>query len=143
PSIVEAEALVQVLDTLSDVPAWVSFSCRDAGRLNDGAPFSDAVDVVAGHPWVVAVGVNCTSPTAVAGLVRVAAERSTTSIVAYPNKGGDWEAVAKRWTGNDLPDGLGPVAVELRQAGARLIGGCCGTTPSDIRAAADALRSAA
>lgn len=143
PSIVEAEALVQVLDTLSDVPAWVSFSCRDAGRLNDGTPFSDAVDVVAGHPWVVAVGVNCTSPTAVAGLVRVAAERSTTSIVAYPNKGGDWEAVAKRWTGNDLPDGLGPVAVELRRAGARLIGGCCGTTPSDIRAAADALRSAA
>ena len=27
PSIVEAEALTEVLDDLPDVPAWVSFSC--------------------------------------------------------------------------------------------------------------------
>jgi homocysteine S-methyltransferase len=143
PSIVEAEALLQVLDALGDVPAWISFSCRDAGHLNDGTAFADAVDLVAGHPSVVAVGANCTSPLAVPGLVRVAAQRTATRVVAYPNKGGTWDAEAKRWTGNDLPLGLGPVAVELRNAGARLIGGCCGTGPSDIRAVAGTLRPAA
>jgi homocysteine S-methyltransferase len=143
PSIVEAEALVQVLDALEDVPAWLSFSCRDAAHLNDGTPFAEAVDLVAGHPTIVAVGVNCTSPTAVPGLVAIAAERAVVRIVAYPNKGGTWDAAHKRWIGDDLPDGLGPVAIELRGAGARLIGGCCGTTPSDIQAAAAALRPAA
>ena len=38
PSVVEAEALVEVLDALGDVPAWVSFSCRDGARCSDGTP---------------------------------------------------------------------------------------------------------
>jgi homocysteine S-methyltransferase len=143
PSIVEAEALLNVLDALGEAPAWFSFSCRDAGHLNDGTPFDDAVDLVAGQAGVVAVGVNCTSPTAVPGLVRIAARRTARSIVAYPNKGGTWDASRNRWSGDELPEGLGPVAVDLRRAGARLIGGCCGTTPSDIAAAAVALRRAA
>jgi len=143
PSVVETEALLQVLDALVDVPAWVSFSCRDGGHLNDGTPFADAVDLVAGHPSIVAVGVNCTSPTVVPALVEVAAGRTASSIVAYPNRGGIWDAAAKRWTGNDLPEGLGPVALELRRAGAGLIGGCCGIRPADIRAAVAALHPAA
>ena len=143
PSIVEAEALLHVLDDVSDVPAWISFSCRDAAHLSDGTPFEDAVDLVAGHPSVVAVGVNCTSPTVVPALVRLAAARTATSIVAYPNRGGTWDGAAKRWTGDDLPAGLGPVALELQDSGARLIGGCCGTGPSDIQAAAAALDPAA
>src|SRR5262245_33235366 len=143
PSIVEAEALIQVLDALVDVPAWVSFSCGDAAHLNDGTPFADAVELVAAHPTVIAVGVNCSSPTVVPGLVRIAAAHTDISIVAYPNRGGTWDAGAKRWTGDDLPGGLGSVALELRRAGARLIGGCCGTGPSDIRNAAAALRPAA
>jgi homocysteine S-methyltransferase len=32
--------------------------------------------------------------------------------------------------------------LEWRAAGARLIGGCCGTTPDDIAAMASALRAA-
>jgi homocysteine S-methyltransferase len=132
-----------VLDALADVPAWVSFSCRDERHLNDGTPFADAVDLVAGHPSIVAVGVNCTAPAFVPALVGVAAELTATSLVAYPNRGGTWDAAAKRWTGDDLPEGLGPVALALRRAGARLIGGCCGTGPADIRAAVAALQLAA
>jgi homocysteine S-methyltransferase len=143
PSTVEAEAVLEVLDALADVPAWLSFSCRDAAHLSDGTPFEDAVAIVDGHPSIVAVGVNCTSPRAVPGLVRLAAERTGISIVAYPNKGGTWDAAAKRWMGDDLPQGLGPVAIELRDAGARLIGGCCGTGPSDIASAAVAVRRTA
>jgi homocysteine S-methyltransferase len=143
PSIVEAEALTEVLDELPDVPVWVSFSCRDASRLNDGTPFDEAVDLVADHPAVVAVGVNCTSPTVVPGLVQLAACRSPKPVVAYPNRGGTWDAAHKRWTGYDAPGGFGPLTLELRTAGARLIGGCCGTGPGDIKAVAAALRPAA
>jgi homocysteine S-methyltransferase len=143
PSIVEAEALLQVLDTLTDTPAWISFSCRDQTHLNDGTPFVDAVDLVADHGAVVAVGVNCTSPTAVPELVRIAAGHTDIPVVVYPNRGGTWDPRGKRWIGDDLPDGLGPLALELRAAGARLVGGCCGTGPPDIKDAAAALRPAA
>ena len=143
PSIVEAEALLLVLDDLPDVAAWVSFSCRDATGLNDGTPFAAAVDLVADHPAIVAVGVNCTTPVAVPRLVERAAERTSKAVVAYPNRGGTWDAARKRWTGDDAPDGFGPLALELRAAGARLIGGCCGTGPSDIKAVATSLRPAA
>jgi homocysteine S-methyltransferase len=142
PSIVEAEAICHVLDALTDTPAWISFSCRDETHLNDGTPFADAVDLVAGHGSVVAVGVNCTSPGAVPELVRVAAGRTDT-VVVYPNRGGTWDPRGKRWIGDDLPHGLGPLALELRRAGARLIGGCCGTGPADIEAVTAALRPAA
>jgi len=143
PSVLEAEALLQVLDALTDTPAWISFSCRDETRLSDGTAFVDAVELVSGHASVVAVGVNCTSPKAVLGLVRAASGSTVLPVVVYPNRGGTWDPRAKGWIGDDLPDGLGPLARELRVAGARLIGGCCGTGPADIKAAAAALRPAA
>jgi homocysteine S-methyltransferase len=140
PSIAEAEALVEVLTSLGDVPAWVCFSCRDATHLNDGSPLIDAVDVVTAAPQVVAVGVNCTPPALMPDLIRSAGSRTDRALVAYPNRGATWDAVTGSWTGDAVPDGFGPLASELRAAGARLIGGCCGSLPSDIRDMAKALR---
>ena len=140
PSVVEAEALVEVLDALGEVPAWVSFSCRDGTRLSDGTAVEDAVAIVAASPQVVAVGVNCTPPAFVPELIRRARSATSSSLIAYPNRGATWDAEAKTWTGDAVPDGFGPLAEDLRAAGARLIGGCCGTGPADIAAVAYALR---
>jgi len=140
PSVVEAEALVEVLDALGDVPAWVSFSCRDGAHLSDGTALEDAVSIVASSPQVVAVGVNCTPPAFVPELIGRARAITDTSLVAYPNRGGTWEATAKTWTGDAVPAGFGPLALDLRTAGARLLGGCCGTGPSDIQAIVTAVR---
>ena len=54
--------------------------------------------------------------------------------VAYPNRGGSWDADAKRWAYGDPLD-LDLVAGWLA-AGARLVGGCCGNGPADIAALA-------
>jgi S-methylmethionine-dependent homocysteine/selenocysteine methylase len=59
-------------------------------------------------------------------------------IVAYPNRGADWDPVAKAWTGGADTDMAG-VATDLVAAGARLIGGCCGTGPADVQAIATAV----
>ncbi|MEP6757835.1 MAG: homocysteine S-methyltransferase [Actinomycetota bacterium] len=141
PSIVETEALVEVLATIGDMPAWVSFSCRDEGHLHDGTSIEEAVDVVSGSPQVVAIGVNCTPPAAVVGLLRRAAAVTAKPLVAYPNRGATWDPVARAWTGDVVPEGFGPLARTLRSGGARLIGGCCGTAPADIAAVAYALRA--
>jgi homocysteine S-methyltransferase len=138
PSLVETEALVQVLDAIG-MPAWVSFSCADEGHLHDGTSIEEAVGVASSSPYVVAVGVNCTPPAAVPSLLARAATVTSTPLVAYPNQGATWDPGAKAWTGDAVPDGFGPLARGLRDAGARLIGGCCGTGPADIADVASAL----
>jgi homocysteine S-methyltransferase len=141
PSGVEAEAIVDVLDALDAVPAWVSFSCADEATLHDGTPIEAAVTTVAASPAVVAVGVNCTAPAHVPALIRRAATVTDTRLVAYPNRGATWDAVAKSWSGDAVPEGFGVLARELRAAGAEVIGGCCGTGPDDIRAVAATVHS--
>jgi homocysteine S-methyltransferase len=140
PSIVEAAALVTALEAAPGVPAWMSFSCRDGSHLCDGTPFDRAVEVAAASPSVVALGVNCTSPAHVTSLVSLAA-RAGLPVVCYPNRGAFWDPVRKVWVDPPRQDPrplLRPV--EWRDAGARLIGGCCGTTPDDIAAMAAVLR---
>jgi homocysteine S-methyltransferase len=143
PSIVEAASLVRALERVPEVPAWISFSCRDGAHLCDGTPFERAIEAAASSPSVVAVGVNCTSPLHVTSLVEIAAATTELPIVCYPNRGAFWEPVRKVWVDpprQDARPALRPV--EWRAAGARLIGGCCGTTPEDIAAMGSALRAA-
>jgi homocysteine S-methyltransferase len=134
PSILEAEALVTILERLPDVAAWISFSCSDAVHISDGSTFADAVAVAATSPRVVAVGVNCSPPVHVPALL--SSVRVDTPLLAYPNVGSTWDAAAKSWIlAGPRPD-FGSAAADWRTAGARIVGGCCGTTPDDIRAIA-------
>jgi homocysteine S-methyltransferase len=140
PSFVEARALVRALEKVPEIPAWVSFSCRDGRHICDGTPIGSAVEVVASAPGVVAVGVNCTSPLYVERLVETISDTTGKHIVCYPNRGSFWDPMRKTWTDpprQDARPSLRPLA--WKEAGASLIGGCCGTTPDDIAAAARAL----
>ena len=132
PSLREAEAVVRALEGRT-APAWMSFTCRDAETLADGSPFSEAVAVAAAAPSVVAVGVNCTAPSLIAPLVAVAATAGR-PVVAYPNRGARWDAGRRRWIdAGEITRDLAARAPDWVAAGARLVGGCCGTGPGDIR----------
>ncbi|MGH2637173.1 MAG: homocysteine S-methyltransferase, partial [Actinomycetota bacterium] len=97
PSIVEAASLVRVLERVPEVPAWISFSCRDGSHLCDGTPFERAVEAATSSASVVAVGVNCTSPLHVASLVAIAHARTDRPVVCYPNRGAFWDPMRKTW----------------------------------------------
>jgi homocysteine S-methyltransferase len=135
PSVLEAEALAQALAEHADRPAWVAFSCRDGGHLCDGTPLDEAVRIVTDAPSVFAVGVNCTAPAHVTSLVRVAVGATDRSILAYPNRGASYDAVTKTW-GDADPVDVATLARSWVEAGATMVGGCCGTRPHDIRAIA-------
>jgi len=92
---------------------------------------------------VAALGVNCTPPAHIPSLLRIAATRTIRPLLAYPNRGATWDATSRSWTGDAVPDGFEALALGLRDAGARLVGGCCGTGPADIRDVATAIRPAA
>ena len=140
PSIVEAEALLAALERVPQIPAWVSFSCRDGAHLCDGTPYERAVKTVASSPSVVATGVNCTSPLHIERLVEIAAATTDTPVLCYPNRGAFWDPLRKSWVDPPRQDARPTLRpAEWRDAGAKLIGGCCGTTPEDIAAIAAAL----
>ena len=54
---------------------------------------------------MVAVGVNCTPPTFVPELIGRAGTVTSKTLVAYPNRGGTWDAATKTWTGDGVPGG--------------------------------------
>ena len=53
-------------------------------------------------------------------------------IAVYPNSGEIYDPVTKTWRGTSEEGGFALAAQAWYQAGARLIGGCCRTTPADI-----------
>ena len=135
PSIVEAEALVTLLEDYPEARAWISFSCRDGACISDGTPFADAVALAASSDRVVAVGVNCTPPGFIPSLLGRRRDRRNHSS-CIPNVGSTWDAASRSWIlEGERPD-PGASAVTWRAAGATIVGGCCGTTPDDIRAIA-------
>ena len=136
PCLVEAVALARLLDETAGTEAWISFSCRDGETVSEGQPFADCVAALDRFGAVAAIGINCTAPRHVDSLVRIAAANTAKPIVAYPNSGETYDAAHAAWHGAAQPGGeaLATAALRWSAAGARLIGGCCRTTPADISA---------
>ena len=138
PSGTEVEALAQVL-TEVDVPAWVSLTVGpDGATTPEGQPLADAMAPVLEVDTVVAVGVNCCPPAVASRALQVLADACDHPLVVYPNVGDTWDAQARGWR----PGADGDARAELSRwlaAGARMVGGCCGTNPSDLARLATAL----
>lgn len=139
PSLHEAEAILRLLEEFPGVCAWISFSCRSDGESSRGEPFADCVALASASPQVVATGLNCTAPRHVASLLALAAPVTRKPLLAYPNSGETWLADGNRWCGGGGAGDMGELARVWRAAGATLVGGCCRTTPEDIRSIAMAL----
>ena len=140
PSLAEGEALVKLLGEFPDVAAWLSFSCRDERHLCRGETFAEAVQLANDAKNVVAVGVNCTAPRFIDGLLESVASIARKPLVVYPNSGETWDATEHRWQGTATEPDWRECVLRWRQAGARLIGGCCRTTPAMIHQIATVLR---
>ena len=133
PSLLEARALVHCLERTSHARAWFSFSCRDGLHVGHGEEFRECARALDAVPQVVAVGVNCTPPQYVTSLIREARNVTLKTLVIYPNAGRQWDAVGRQWLGPESRGVIEDQVKEWQSAGAQWIGGCCGTTPEDIR----------
>ncbi|MFD8721354.1 homocysteine S-methyltransferase [Streptomyces sp. NPDC059629] len=128
PDADEAAALLRAVRGLG-VPAWLSYSVAE-GRTRAGQPLEEAFALAADVDEVVAVGVNCCAPEDVDHAVEVAARVTGKPVVVYPNSGEVWDAAARAWTGRST-FGAEQIA-GWRDAGARLIGGCCRVGPEAV-----------
>jgi len=141
PDALEAGAIAEALAGYPQIPAWITFSCADAATTCGGDAFSDAVTVAASAASVVAVGVNCTPPEHIHGLLRRAADVTDLPLVAYPNAGRTWDPGTRAWTGAGTDTVPADVVLDWVDAGASLIGGCCGLGPAAVAGIAATLSS--
>jgi methionine synthase I (cobalamin-dependent) len=135
----EAEAAIEGARRVTDLPIICTFSFDTHGRTMMGIKPDTVAERIG--PLVQGVGANCGRDPAEFPLFLQAmhAANPIALLWAKPNAGlprMDNEQVVYDAT----PDYMGQVALELRQAGAQIIGGCCGTRPDHIRAMAKALQ---
>ncbi|MDQ1093962.1 homocysteine S-methyltransferase [Xanthomonas sacchari] len=143
PSLAEMAALLEVIEAFPQTVAWFACTLRDPMHLSDGTPLRDVVALLDGHPQVVALGVNCVAPSLATAALRHLATLTRLPLVVYPNAGERYDADRKCWQADGADAGtLADHLAAWRAAGARLIGGCCRTTPQDIAQLARRLASA-
>jgi 5-methyltetrahydrofolate--homocysteine methyltransferase len=134
----EARAAVEGARRVTDLPIFVTFSFDTHGRTMMGVrPAQAAKEMV---PLVEGLGTNCgRDPDEYPAILEaMAAEAPGAILWAKPNAG------LPHLNGDEVvydasPAFMAEVALRLRQAGAQIIGGCCGTTPEHIAAMSQSL----
>lgn len=132
-SLQECRAAVLAIKEVSDKPVMVTLTYNEDGRTLYGTPPEAAV-VVLQSLGVDVIGINCsTGPMEMIEPVKIMAEYATIPILAKPNAGlpelVDGETVYRM-----TPEEFAEAGAALVEAGAAIVGGCCGTTPEHIAA---------
>ncbi|GFP84647.1 homocysteine s-methyltransferase 1 [Phtheirospermum japonicum] len=143
PNKLEAQACVELLDEENvEIPSWICFSSVDGENAPSGESFEECLHIINTSSKVRAVGINCAPPHFVLSLIQKFKKLTGKAIVVYPNSGEIWDGIAKRWLPSKCFDDekFELFATRWRDAGAKLIGGCCRTTPATIRAISEALK---
>jgi 5-methyltetrahydrofolate--homocysteine methyltransferase len=136
----EAKAAIEGVRRVTDLPIVCTFSFDTHGHTMMGTKPITVVEQIG--PLVQGVGANCGKDPAeyVAFLEAMRSAAPGTLLWAKPNAGLP-RIVGEQAVYETTPAYMGQAAIELCQAGAQVIGGCCGTTPDHIRAIAGALKN--
>ena len=121
------------------LPAWVSFTCDGAGRLLSGELLETALAAVAPFSPEL-VGVNCLPGEAVAACLP-ALRAAGRPFAVKANLGAPRPQGGR--TAERTPEAFAAEALAWAHAGARAVGGCCGTTPAHVAAVRRALDAVA
>lgn len=138
----EAKAAVEGARRVAPhLPVTVTFSFDHHGRTNMGVRPEQVVKAAA--EWgVTAFGANCgaTLEMTEGALQKMRAAAPDAILIAKPNAGLP-RMVEGRPVYDTTPEQMADFAIRFLHLGARIIGGCCGSTPDHIRAIAQAVRS--
>jgi len=131
--VAELGAAFQAVRSLSDLPVIAQMTVGTDGKTHYGTDpvvFGPEIEVMGAD----VVGVNCSvGPHGVLEAVEKLARVVTLPLSAQPNAGLPRE-VADRKIYMASPEYMASYARRMVEAGARFVGGCCGTTPDHIRA---------
>ncbi|MDO8301614.1 MAG: bifunctional homocysteine S-methyltransferase/methylenetetrahydrofolate reductase [Sedimentisphaerales bacterium] len=105
-----------------------------------GQKIQDAISLIAAHDAVTAVGLNCSvGPSEMLASLELLRGVTDKPIAIQPNAGMPRQ-VDGRMLYMSTPEYMAEYAKRFFEKGARIIGGCCGTTPDHIREIVKAVR---
>ena len=137
-SLQECRAAVLAIKEVCDLPVMVSLTYNPDGRTLYGTEPATATVVLQGL-GADAIGINCsTGPEDMIEPVRQMTQFATIPILAKPNAGLPELENGKTVYRTDAAE-FASWGKKLVEAGAAIIGGCCGTTPEHIRALSEAV----
>jgi 5-methyltetrahydrofolate--homocysteine methyltransferase len=139
----EALCALRACKEASNLPVIASIAfntVKNGGRTIMGNSAQDCGQALA-KAGACAVGANCGSldPFQMAEIVSKMREATSLPVLAQPNAGKP-RFVENRTVFDMSPSDFAAGIYQCLQAGAGLIGGCCGTSPAHIRAIAELLR---
>ena len=130
-----AEA-VTVASELCDLPVIAQATFADDGRTLGGETPREVAIMLSGLP-VAAIGTNCTlGPQGVLSVIEAMMPHTDLPVSAQPNAGLPRRVAGRRFEYSVDGDYFARYARRLAEAGVVLVGGCCGTTPTQIQAVA-------
>jgi homocysteine S-methyltransferase len=132
PQLTEAVAFGGAMSAIGEKVAWLCLTSLDGVHTPRGERLSDCASALDGFSGLCAIGVNCIDSALVATALRSLRDGTDKPLLAYPNRGGRWDPVAKQWVGGHDTDAIAIHAAQWIASGAKAIGGCCRTTPDDI-----------
>ncbi len=138
-TISDARAAILAAKRTLKKPIFVTFTCNPEGRTMTGASVAAAL-VICKSLGASAFGLNCGSgPEEMLEVLKnVAPYAGSLPLIAKPNAGlPDISGGETHY--HMTPEDMAAYVAPFFDAGVRIFGGCCGTTPAHIRAISDAL----
>ncbi len=135
----EALAAARAVCTL---PVVAQITIDDEGRALDGTPAAEAARRL--EEWGAdVIGINCSGgPVGILEALEQMAQATSRPLIAQPNAGKP-RSVEGRNLYMVSPEYLADYARQFITAGAKIVGGCCGTTPEHIKWIRNYVRSTA
>ena len=131
-SLDEAMVICDAAAEVCDLPLTISFSCEGDGRLYFGGSVVDAA-VTLQEMGADAVGVNCSvGPNQLMAIVKSLKENLEIPVLVKPNAGIPQIDANGQAHYNMNEEEFAQCMKALKEAGAEILGGCCGTTPQYI-----------
>lgn len=135
----EAKAAVLAAKECCDLPVFVTVTFDERGKLLTGGSPAAIVAMLEGL-GVDALGINCgLGPIQMKGILKELLAVSSLPVIVNPNAGLPRSENGKTVYDIDA-DQFAQTMKEIVEMGARVVGGCCGTTPEHIKKTVDLCR---
>lgn len=136
-SLEEAMVICDAAAEVCELPLTISFTCEGDGRMYFGGDVVEAA-VALQEMGVDAVGVNCSvGPNQLTAIVKNLKSNLEIPVLVKPNAGVPVIDEKGQAHYNMAEDEFARCMLELKIAGASVMGGCCGTTPQYIEKMCD------
>jgi len=134
------EQAIKAVKELSDLPIVAQMTIQMDGKTTFGTT-SEVFTARLGELGVDVIGLNCgVGPTHVLSALEKMRDVTEKPLSAQPNAGLPRDVQGRQFYMGS-PEYMATFAKRFVQAGAKFVGGCCGTTPTHIKLIADAIRS--